>query len=405
MSKTKKTAAAKTPTPTPIPVAPGVELHGEIVTWSMGGNPVAHSELIAALEANDLPTGVIRELLPRHAFSRACSKLREQRIIRRVEETDAEIRFQFTVERRTGDGFEYDRETILTLDKSDGTISCDLPDLATAARAAFDEAMGARTPGDVTKTIQRLFDKEADLFSIRPQGGCYFVPAAYADFLSRIESFVSRLNGTIGRFPVPKGTAHGDASVKVSVAEGMAGMIREHMEAIESFDVNTHAATMEKRAEAIKTTRYKLLAYAEYLGSEKERLEATVFEAADLLRARVELLAEEKDATTAERGGEPPEREPCIDCGTTRGRRNPHGFAYARSEGRCGACRDKHKRAGRPAGARVKTKTAKAAEPESEPEWDDESLAEIADDEAAEADARAEWDAEFESQIAAANED
>jgi hypothetical protein len=378
MSKKNRTAI---PTPTPIPVAPGAELHGEIITWSMGGNPVAHSELVAALEANDLPTDVVRELLPRHAFTRACSKLREQRIIRRIEETDAEIRFQFTAERRESDGFAYDREATLVLSKADGAISCDVPELAVAARAAFDEAMGLRTPGDVTKTIQRLFDREADLFSIRPQGGCYFVPAAYTDFVARVESFVSRLNGTIGRFPVPKGTAHGDASVKVSVAEGMAGMIREHLEAVESFDVNTQPATFEKRAEAIKTTRYKLLAYAEYLGSEKERLEATVFEAADLLRARVELIAEEKDAAQAGRGGEPPEREPCIDCGTTRGRRNPHGFAYARSEGRCAACRDKHKRATR------RSVTVEAGADE------------------AEYNADAEWDAEFESQIAAANED
>jgi hypothetical protein len=276
MAQKNRTASAA-----PIAVAPGAELHGEIITWSMGGNPVPHSELIAALEANDLPTAVIREMLPRHAFSRACSKLREQRIIRKLAEDEAVIQFQFTVERRTEDGFEYDRETILTLDKSDGAIWCDIPDLATAARAAFDQAMGLRTPGDVTTVIQRLFDREADLFSIRPQGGCYFVPAAYADFVARVEAFVSRLNGTIGRFPVPKGTAHGDASVKVSVSEGMAGMIRDHMAAIESFDVSTHAATMEKRAEAIRTTRHKLMSYAEYLGSERERLEAVVAEAAE----------------------------------------------------------------------------------------------------------------------------
>lgn len=379
MSKKDKTTAA---TPTPIAVAPGTELHGEIITWSMGGNPVPHSELVAALEANDLPTGVIREMLPRHAFTRACSKLREQRIIRRVEETDAEIRFQFTVERRTSDGFEYDRETILTLDKADGAIACDLPDLANAARAAFDQAMGLRTPGDVTKVIQRLFDNEADLFSIRPQGGCYFVPAAYADFVARVEAFVARLGGSIGRFPVPKGTAHGDASVRVSVAEGMAGMIRDHMDAIESFDVSTHASTMEKRAEAIRTTRHKLMSYAEYLGAEKERLEATVFEAADLLRARVELLSAEKaDARVTRFGGDGslPDGSPCVKCGTVHGRLNKQGTAYGRTKGLCLTCYDRGKHA-----------AAKAR-----PRADAESPAEIADAD------EAEWnaDAEFESQV------
>jgi hypothetical protein len=41
----------------------------------------------------------------------------------------------------------------------------------------------------------------------------------------------------------------------------------------------------------------------------------------------------------------PPERSPCIDCGTTRGRRNTYGCSYERSRDRCGVCYAKYRRA------------------------------------------------------------
>lgn len=279
--------------------APGAELHGEIITWSMGGVAVTLGELRAALEANGLTTAVVRDMLPRHAFSRACRKLADRRIIRRVDEDEQVIHFQFTQEVRVGDGYEYNRETILTLSKADGAITCDLEALAVAAEEALDAAMGVRTASDVTQAIQRLFAREADLFSIREQGGCYFVPQRHAEFVARIEGFVARLGGRIGRFPVPKGTAQGDRSVKASVAEGMEGMIRDHMEAIEGFDATTRESTFAKTAERIRNTRHKLLSYAEYLGAERDRLEAVVADAAGLLRARVELIAVEKEAVKA----------------------------------------------------------------------------------------------------------
>src|SRR3954453_5856632 len=158
----------------PFAVAAGVELHGEIITWNCAGAGIRHFELIDALSASGLDPKAARDMLPRNAFARACRKLAEARIIRKVGEDEDLIRFQFTAERREGDHYEYDLETMLTLRKADGEIACDLPGLATLAREALDEAMGTRTAGDITSLIQRLFARQADLFPIREQGGCYF---------------------------------------------------------------------------------------------------------------------------------------------------------------------------------------------------------------------------------------
>ena len=70
---------------------PSTPLLGEIVTWTCSGVTVRHTDLVAALREAGLDEAVARELAPRHAFTRACKKLSDQRIIRPVSE-DADIK-------------------------------------------------------------------------------------------------------------------------------------------------------------------------------------------------------------------------------------------------------------------------------------------------------------------------
>src|SRR5262245_48235507 len=201
----------------PFALAEGTRLHGEILTWACSGVTVKHRDLVAALRDAELDEGVARELAPRHAFSRACKKLARDRIIRQVAEDDTTITFQVTQESRREDKFEYTLETLLTLDKESGKVSCELAGLATLAQERLDEAIVSRTGGDVTRVVQRLFDRQADLFAIRPKGGCYFVPIAHAAFDDKVQGFLGRLNSQLLRFPVPAGTSEGDRSVKEAV--------------------------------------------------------------------------------------------------------------------------------------------------------------------------------------------
>jgi hypothetical protein len=277
-------------------LAPTAPILGEIITWNAAGITVRHRHLVEALRDRGLDETVARELAPRHAFARACKKLAEHRIIRQVDEDEAVLRFQFTAERKAGDRFEYDLETMLSLEKATGRVSCDLPGLATLAQEALDECLGLRTGGDITRVIQRLFERQADLFPIREQGGCYFVPAEHLGFVDRIAQLVAQLNGKMRRFPIPAGTAHGDRSVKESVAAGLEAMIREHEAAIAEFGHDTRAATFERAAERIRLTRHKIEAYATYLAEEKGRLEAVIAAASARLRARVEELSSGREA-------------------------------------------------------------------------------------------------------------
>lgn len=272
---------------TPFSRETGSRLLGEVIAWTCAGVAVHHAALVEALRDAGLDPAVARELAPRHAFTRACRKLSDQRIIRPVGEDEQTVRFQFTAEHRHADRIDYEVETMLTLDKRTGTVTCDLPGLATLAQEHLDRAIDARTGNDVTRIIQKLFDRHADLFPIRPQGGCYFVPERHTGFVDKVQAFLGRLNGQVLRFPVQAGTAEGDRSVKEAVAAGLAALIDEHRHAVSRFGEDTRDDTLSRAAEKIRSTQFKIQAYAEYLAEEKSRLDRAVAAAREELRSKI----------------------------------------------------------------------------------------------------------------------
>jgi hypothetical protein len=277
--------------PLPVSVGAGTRLLGEVIAWACPGVSVTHAALVAALEAAGLDAGVARELAPRHAFARACKRLSDQRIIRPVSEDASSIKFQFTSESREGDRYEYRLETTLTLDKQTGAVTCELPGLATIAQEELDRCIAVRRGGDITRVVQKLFERQADLFSIRPSGGTYFVPQRHSEFIDKIQELLNRVGGRLLRFPVPAGLPEGDRSVTQAVADGLAAVVAEHRAAVAQFGSDTRGDTLERAAEKIRSTKFKLSAYAEYLKGEKERLERAVADAERELREKVEQIA------------------------------------------------------------------------------------------------------------------
>ncbi len=281
----------------PVPAAPyavaaHTKLLGEVISWTCSGVAVTHPALVDALTAAALDPAVARELAPRHAFTRACRKLSDARIIRRVAEDDATLTFQFTQETRSSNRIEYTLETMLTLDKQTGKVTCPLPGLAAVAQEELDRAVTARTGADVTRVVQKLFERHADLFPVRPAGGVYFVPARHVGFVEKVQSLLGRLGGQVLRFPVPAGTPEGDRSVKDAVAAGLAALVAEHRAAIAGFGTDTREGTLDRAADRIRATQFKVAAYAEYLLDAKAGLDRELAAARGELRAKVERLAE-----------------------------------------------------------------------------------------------------------------
>ena len=70
-------------------------------------------------------------------------------------------------------------------------------------------------------------------------------------------------------------------------------MVAEHRAAVAGFGSDTRGDTLERAADKIRTTKFKLNAYAEYLSGERDRLDRAVADAERELRAKVEQIATE----------------------------------------------------------------------------------------------------------------
>ena len=100
---------------TPFNVAPDEQAWGELVSWSFRGVDLTLKDLADALKAAELDEREARAFLPRNAWLRACRKLSDKRIIRKLDIAGNLARFQFTAEERDADRFEYKFETEVKL--------------------------------------------------------------------------------------------------------------------------------------------------------------------------------------------------------------------------------------------------------------------------------------------------
>jgi len=274
-----------------------MDLLGEVITWNARSESThKHADVVSALKKTGLEETVARELLPRNAFTRACRKMSEGRLIDVVKDGQDGILFQVTKKLSQEEDIKFVKETNLTLNKTTGIISGPSATLVERMQQRLDEAMQVRTTSDITKIVQRLFDKEADLFPIREQGGVYFVPNQFGGFVSQIEKFLSALGGSVTRFPVPAGTQFGDQAVQESITNAMESLVADHMEAVNEFSTTTRAETLEATATRIKNTRTKIEAYAHYLTGKSEGLLKSVEKANKALTKKVKDIGKERAA-------------------------------------------------------------------------------------------------------------
>jgi hypothetical protein len=307
----------------------GIKLAGEVITWEPGKGEILFTTVVQALADCGLDSDVAKELLPRHAFSRACKMLADERIIQKFKEEGDLLYFQFTKVFMEKAQFDYRFETMLKLNKVSGAIECSIKELAAKASGELALCIAARTPSDVTAIVQRLFERQdRDVFPIRRQGGAYFVFAEHADFVGRIQRFLEKLGGSVGRLPVAAGTKEGGKTIKDVVKAGIEGMIADHLAAIEHFGLDTREDTLQRAAERIKLTRLKVDVYQCYLADQAEHLGKALEEATARLKNRVECLARAKQSDCVTE---------CDFCHA------PNPTEYGAPDCTCGACGQRFK--------------------------------------------------------------
>jgi hypothetical protein len=288
-------------------------LWGEVITWQAGGEQ-PYRAVVAALASSGLDETVAREMLPRHAFARACRELGRERVINLIDETAGELEFQFNRQAFDKDSKEYTfpLEAKLRLSKETGDVHATSAELQLAAKDLLDRKIATRTPGDIGQVVQRLFDREGgafpDLYPIRPQGGAYFVPARYADFVGRVERFLGELGGLVHRFPVPRGVPAGDRSVSEIVANGIRGVVEGYARDVAELKFNARDRGWEARADRIRLAREKVEVLKEYLAGQTDALDAALQRVDGALK---EKFAKAQRARAAVEGGFWAECESC----------------------------------------------------------------------------------------------
>ena len=252
------------------------ELFGEVISWDMSGVTITHGEVRQALLAAGLDPDESPDLTNQQAFGRACKDLKKERSIDKLDIGPGQIaKFQLTKKNRNaGTGtIDFDYEAVVELDCNTGVVSC--PESAEIEKTATELlafAMQMRNAQDVTRLVQRLFKKNADLFPLNSKGCAYFTPIQHREFTEKIELFLESLGGKLQRFPVPRGTEQGNASVKDAVQGGLAAMVDELNQVVANWDETTRKATMEKAFERYEKVAVKIDAYATYLEYEQDNL-------------------------------------------------------------------------------------------------------------------------------------
>ena len=262
-------------------------LLGEIISWE-SPTEVSIYQLREALRGAGFKEELARDMLPRHAWARAAKKMEDDRVIDKIEDAGGVMLFQFTKKHFEDKRWDFSVETILTLDKSTGRVSCTQWALEFQAQKLIDEQLPMRSASDVTRIVQNICRSQADLFPIRKQGGVYFVPERHAWVIGSLSTLMNAIGGTLTRFPVPEGNEQGRQSAAQIMQEELHARIEDHIGLIEKYSEKVTADVLVERTKAIVRLKGELESYEAVLGHFSSVLKEHWVKASDLLTQKIQ---------------------------------------------------------------------------------------------------------------------
>lgn len=186
-------------------------------------------DVLVAAKNNNIPDEIFRENNKRNSFRNALNQQRKatkkaEKVINFVEEDGSKIVFQldhkiieeYNKMMETSDGTSemvnatksnYVTDTVIIYDKCTGRILCDDNELLALVYKELKIFQESYLKRNISKYINNLLEKNADMIPWRSAGGVYFVPARYKQLLMNIIDFVTELDA--------------DASVKISEVPDM----------------------------------------------------------------------------------------------------------------------------------------------------------------------------------------
>lgn len=273
---------------------------GCIVTWT-SPKTISFATVRTALQLNGFDDKLAKEMAPRSAFARAAKQLDDDRIIRKVQETDSELEFQFTKEYLAQGELKYDREFSLYLSKANGTVRCESGEMQDEAQRLVDHHLANREASDVTRLIQKIFEAEkGDLIPVRAQGGCYFVPPTHSDLVRRVNDLLVAIGGSLGVWEISMKSEATAAAVEGATLTHMLSEIDQFRETLATVDQESKPAVKQRRLHSIALFRQKLMSYAPLLRGMQAEVDSAINEVESVLNQKVTGSFEESAEVTSE---------------------------------------------------------------------------------------------------------
>lgn len=267
---------------------------GSIIAWT---TPESLNKVIfrEALKSCDLDVKLAGSLKLKTAFTRACNTLKDKRIIRKVNETDNVISFQFTKEEHIGPEWEYTKETYIDLDKDTGRVSHsgekEFDDTRDQLQIQVEKYLGIYLSSDMSRTIDRIIRSQGDLFPLKKHSSIYFVPEKYNDIIENIKKLLNIIKGDLIQVSI-----YNDPNSKLTICEavtkGLEEVISEYEKDVDEFDISTKDFMVERMIEKLKVSKFKLDAYDTLLLENRKILETRLNELQDKLKSKVIILTE-----------------------------------------------------------------------------------------------------------------
>lgn len=290
-----------------------LDILGYICWWNVREIYLSRDALITALKAAGLDEKYAREHNYRSALIRALRSLEENKFIRAVHEDRVNIVFQFTAEVKVEDplnpSLQYNPEVTVTVDKEAYGMFNDFfqaitkvtdlktkvesdksADIRTQIATAFEVAKDTYKSSDITRYIQRIFEDNADIVSLRQQGSVYFVPVLYQEIIDKVSALVNQLGGfcEFQAVPIPDVSSArkmvGDSFAE-EVATELAGMDKEINDLKEKGKDMTEK-WVDHRLAIIGKIKKRIDMYAEVLGDKAMELNGQFDAMTVILRPR-----------------------------------------------------------------------------------------------------------------------
>lgn len=229
---------------------PAADTRVSIVTWEAPSH-IAYAALSSAASAAGLPGSLLRDMLPRNAFSRVKAAMQRDASldIGEVGETPQELHFQFTRRMVAGDladgtaHIDFRRQMSVRVDKDTGIVTGDDPVRVSQLTELVADEIGRRTRSDVTRMIKRYFRHQVpgaagavvgegptQLVPFSDSGYTYVVPHVAENLrkLDAVAAMLTAIGGKLKRLTL-------DTRADANAAEVLALMddsVTRHVEAL-----------------------------------------------------------------------------------------------------------------------------------------------------------------------------